>query len=288
MYNGIGITSARGSGSSGYVQSNKFNVRRRTNRYQDAYEKEERSLHRKPNKEILEHEQKRKIELEVFKLRDKLEDDGVSEEEIEKQVGELRERLVEEQKKGKGLFEDKASRETHAVANRKSRQMQNLAQALRVRPDLKEGEAFDRDLQEQRKRERIAQREQRQREWEKEREARRKISREMREPREESPRPSGTRTSSPPGAEQLDNTVGGREEGRKKTVDKRQYIGERRDASRSHKRGRSRSKTRSSRSRSYSYSYSSYSRSRSRSRSGRSGSYSYSYSYSRSPSPSKK
>ena len=40
-----------------------------------AFLQEERSLQRKPNKEILEHEQKRKIELEVFKLRDKLEDD---------------------------------------------------------------------------------------------------------------------------------------------------------------------------------------------------------------------
>ena len=45
------------------------------------------------------------------------------------------------------------------VADRKKHQMAKLARALRVNPDRKEGEAFDRELQEQRKQERIARRE---------------------------------------------------------------------------------------------------------------------------------
>ena len=190
MYNGVGITTTRGSGSSGYVQSNRFNVRHRGGGRSHAYDKVEKSLEKKPNKDILEHERKRKIELEVFKLRDALEDEGVGEEEIERRAGELRKRLEEE---GKGTEDQRPGRasgsgsgngnETHAVADRKNRQMEVMAHALRVGEDHKEGEAFDRELQEQKKRERIELREQRRQEAEarrKEEDAKRQEEREER------------------------------------------------------------------------------------------------------------
>lgn len=58
--------------------------------------------------------------------------------------------------------------ETHAVAERKLVQMDKLRAAFGLEESAKEGEAFDRDLQEQRRLERIAEREQREKEREKE------------------------------------------------------------------------------------------------------------------------
>ena len=76
MYNGIGLTTARGSGTNGYVQKSLAHVR--TNKrveYKDAEHRErmQRSLNREPNKDILEHERKRqvrrrhKIRYEIFR-----------------------------------------------------------------------------------------------------------------------------------------------------------------------------------------------------------------------------
>ena len=185
MYNGIGLTTTRGSGTSGHVQANRFKQRRprqggsRRGDGRDAREREHAKgfNNRKPNEEILEHERKRKIELEVFKLRDELEERGVDEAEIEERVKALRARLERDAQQQQQASAAAASKggggrgETHAVAERKRKQMDTLARALNVRPDLREGEAFDRELQEQRKRERIAEREQRRKEAEERREA---------------------------------------------------------------------------------------------------------------------
>ncbi len=187
MYNGIGLTTTRGSGTSGHVQANRFKQRRprqggsRRGDGRDAREREHAKgfNNRKPNEEILEHERKRKIELEVFKLRDELEERGVDEAEIEERVKALRARLErdaqqQQQQQSSAAAASKGGGgrgETHAVAERKRKQMDTLARALNVRPDLREGEAFDRELQEQRKRERIAEREQRRKEAEERREA---------------------------------------------------------------------------------------------------------------------
>ena len=77
---GIGLTTVRGTGTSGYVQTNKFNIR-------GAHSRDERGrggrdgsgeksdVHRKPNKDILEHNRKREIEVKVMELRVKLEDE---------------------------------------------------------------------------------------------------------------------------------------------------------------------------------------------------------------------
>ncbi len=72
---GIGILTPRGTGTSGYVQTNKFNLRgpppQRTDRDDDRG-----PVQRKPNQGILEHNRKREIELEVEVMRAQLEDEG--------------------------------------------------------------------------------------------------------------------------------------------------------------------------------------------------------------------
>ena len=81
MYNGIGLNTPRGSGTNGFVQRNLATLRSRpekVNYKTDAdIAKLDRTLQRKPNKEILEHEWKRKIELECVQLQEKLEEQGL-------------------------------------------------------------------------------------------------------------------------------------------------------------------------------------------------------------------
>jgi serine/arginine repetitive matrix protein 2 len=77
MYNGIGLLTARGSGTSGYVSTNKFNLRgdprsSQASRGLDA----EGPKQKKANQDILEHNRKRDIEAKVFELHDQLEEDG--------------------------------------------------------------------------------------------------------------------------------------------------------------------------------------------------------------------
>lgn len=93
MYNGIGLSTPRGSGTSGYVTGNKFNLRYdftkspkterfgdRQNNFQKNEDRRESDgpKEKKPNEEILLHNQKREIEVKLYELRTKLEDDDES------------------------------------------------------------------------------------------------------------------------------------------------------------------------------------------------------------------
>ena len=71
MYNGIGLLTARGSGTNGYVQSNKFFVRHRPVKAETREYGEGQGtggVTKKPNKDILEHDRKRQIELKLVML----------------------------------------------------------------------------------------------------------------------------------------------------------------------------------------------------------------------------
>ena len=78
MYNGIGILTPRGSGTSGYVQGNKFNLRRAPPVRHDAPQlgADDGPTSRQPNKEILDHNKKREIELKIAHEESKLEEEG--------------------------------------------------------------------------------------------------------------------------------------------------------------------------------------------------------------------
>ena len=92
-YNGIGLSTARGSGTNGYVQRNLSNVkakpvfRKETVNYLEA---PEHQLSRPPNKEILDHERKRMVEIKCLELEDELVERGLDQEEIDEKVDELR------------------------------------------------------------------------------------------------------------------------------------------------------------------------------------------------------
>ncbi|GMI80189.1 hypothetical protein HRI_001688200 [Hibiscus trionum] len=96
MYNGIGLSTPRESGTNGYIQSNKFFVRPKTNRVSDStrpFEGTAGLTTKKPNKEILEHDRKRQIELKLVILEDKLTEQGYTESEIADKLVEARKAL---------------------------------------------------------------------------------------------------------------------------------------------------------------------------------------------------
>jgi len=101
MYNGIGLQTARGSGTNGYVQTNKFFIKPRSTGgpggphrppLHDAAGGDGGGLGgmRKPNRDILEHDRKRQVELRLLVLRDALEEQGYTEVEIELMVEDAR------------------------------------------------------------------------------------------------------------------------------------------------------------------------------------------------------
>jgi len=100
MYNGIGLQTPRGSGTNGYIQSNKFFVKPKISKVADntkGFEEDQGTagLSRKPNKEILEHDRKRQIQLKLVILEDKLIDQGYTDAEIAEKLEVVRQNLEE-------------------------------------------------------------------------------------------------------------------------------------------------------------------------------------------------
>lgn len=78
MSDNVGLSTPRGSGTSGYVQRNLAHMRPRDNAAPYLPRNDVDSLRhkqRQPDKGLLEHERKREIEVKVFELRDKLEEE---------------------------------------------------------------------------------------------------------------------------------------------------------------------------------------------------------------------
>merc|ERR1711862_1027167 len=86
MYNGIGLTTPRGSGTNGYVQRNlafisNFKEEQPFESTVDV-KKSDALFFKEPNKEILEHEKKRKIEVKCFEMEEEMAEQGYTESEI--------------------------------------------------------------------------------------------------------------------------------------------------------------------------------------------------------------
>ena len=98
MYNGIGLPTARGSGTNGLVTRNLSALRSRpSNVSQPSASQPMRPefTHRAPNPEILLHEKKRQVELKCLQLREMLLQKGsMDKSEVERQVNDLRQELL--------------------------------------------------------------------------------------------------------------------------------------------------------------------------------------------------
>ncbi|KAM1200714.1 hypothetical protein ACFX2I_016959 [Malus domestica] len=94
MYNGIGLQTPRGSGTNGYIQTNNFSIKSRTGKVADSSRGfGTGAVTKKPNRDILEHDRKRHIELKLVVLEDKLIDQGFTDAEIAEKLDEARKTL---------------------------------------------------------------------------------------------------------------------------------------------------------------------------------------------------
>ncbi|KAJ6824437.1 transcriptional regulator ATRX [Iris pallida] len=139
MYNGIGLQTARGSGTNGYVQANKFFVRPRSNANaapapgDDPYAAGSGGGIRRANKEILEHDRKRQIQLRLLVLQETLADQGYTEAEISAKLDEARRSIEAEQSSAPASSKRFSDTQTHQVAARKERQLEIFRAALGIK-----------------------------------------------------------------------------------------------------------------------------------------------------------
>lgn len=177
-YNGIGLSSVRGSATSGHVQANRGHVN--ANRLRRQQERNSQSgSHQKYNpvsatarqqghSDIQKHEERRRIENELLELQEEMEDAGhLSPDEIKARIERERTRLLHraEGKPGPSNREHRGEPQSRGqrwdrqktAANQalKTQQNDRLGSALGIQRDSHvEGQAFDRELQEQKKTER--------------------------------------------------------------------------------------------------------------------------------------
>jgi len=99
MYNGVGLSTVRGTATSGHVQKNRSHVRAARRRQQEDRHRGKgppstsvvsASAREQGNREIQQHNRARELENRLLILREDLEEDGVAEDEIEKRIQEER------------------------------------------------------------------------------------------------------------------------------------------------------------------------------------------------------
>ncbi|MCJ1258905.1 RNA-splicing factor [Lignoscripta atroalba] len=145
MSSNVGLTTPRGSGTSGYVQRNLSQLRPRDN--VAPYPKDFDSIkhrQRQPDKEILAHDRAREVEVKVYDLRDKLEDEGVDEDEIETQTEALRKKLTAQTDGDKTTGRGLKPHQVHELARAKIEESEKLRKALGIREDYEEGSHWKR------------------------------------------------------------------------------------------------------------------------------------------------
>jgi serine/arginine repetitive matrix protein 2 len=144
MYNGIGLATARGSGTNGYVQRNLSYMKPKK---QEHSAPPIQSIQRKADPELLLHEQRRTVEIKCLKLEDELTARGLNSDKIEEMVQELRTELLQRldaQKDSRGLKDH----DTHLLAKAKEAANERFASALGIQTEkYVEGAAFDTELQ---------------------------------------------------------------------------------------------------------------------------------------------
>lgn len=152
MYNGIGLETARGSGTNGYVQRNLSFLRKHKDRVDYKSEEElkklDEQLIKQPNKEILDHERKRKVELKCMEMQVLMEEQGYSAEDIEKKVTMFREMLVNKEGVSEPVVEKDASgrpvaKESHQIAQATAEKNARLKEAFGIGDSYVDGSSFD-------------------------------------------------------------------------------------------------------------------------------------------------
>ncbi|EER43978.1 pre-mRNA-splicing factor Cwc21 [Histoplasma capsulatum var. duboisii H88] len=178
MSSNVGLSTPRGSGTSGYVQRNLSFLKPRDAGYGAPYppvsnadqQSKDSFKQRQPDKQILEHDRRRAIEVKILEERDRLEEaneqsegkDKLSEEAIEERLDAMRKRLVaklaEEVEGLKGGGGGEGSRgalgskdggrkqfktyQVHELAEAKIEESERLRRALGIRGQGEQGDEW--------------------------------------------------------------------------------------------------------------------------------------------------
>ena len=174
MSSNVGLTTPRGSGTSGYVQRNSAFIKPRAAGYGAPYPPPSSGgfKQRLPDKQILEHDRLRAIEVQVMEERERLEEENerieeemskkkkkndkeegeedeervLTEEEIDERCEVLRQRLLKEGEskggKGNGQVKGKVLKryQVHELAEAKIEESERLRKALGIRENRDTGE----------------------------------------------------------------------------------------------------------------------------------------------------
>ncbi|KAI0598552.1 cwf21-domain-containing protein [Biscogniauxia sp. FL1348] len=152
MSDNVGLTTPRGSGTSGYVQRNLAHLRPRDRAAPYPRDLEQlKHRQRQPDQGILEHDRRREVEVKVFELRDRLEDEGIDEDEIDRQCDALRQDLQAKMDHGRNGNDRGAApkknlkaHQVHELADAKIKESERLRSALKISKDYEEGSHWKR------------------------------------------------------------------------------------------------------------------------------------------------
>ena len=133
MYNGVGVRTARGTGTSGHVSRNAGALRPRRDDIRRLKEiREKQTVSREVDPGIIHHNALREIEVRLVELSEKLEEEGLSELEIAKMVSKRRQELRQELKEGEPSKPSAGASDSHSVLIEQRNRNHLLASALGV------------------------------------------------------------------------------------------------------------------------------------------------------------
>ena len=151
MYGGVGIPSAKGTGTNGFVERALGYLPKdyKPGSYGEIIRQMKSNpaqIKRKINDEIILHEEKHKIEVELYDLKERyLKEKKYSEKEIEEKINNERKRLYHLLERREADFMDK--NETHQKGKLKDAQMKIIKNALKIKEGYYLGEGFEYGLQ---------------------------------------------------------------------------------------------------------------------------------------------
>ena len=151
MFGGVGLPSAKGTGTNGYVERALGYLPKdyKPGSYGEIIRQMKANpapIKRKINDDIILHEEKHKIEVELYDLKEKYENEKkYTEDEIKDKINSERKRLYHLLERREADFMDK--NETHQKGKLKDAQMKIIRDALKIKKEYNLGEGFEFTLQ---------------------------------------------------------------------------------------------------------------------------------------------
>jgi len=144
MYNGIGLTTPRGSGTNGFVTRNLSSVRKTKEKIAEYSGKDDAAV-RPFDIELIEHERRRQAEVRCLELQELLEEQEIPDDEIAEKVNAFRAKLLAEKKSG--VARDSSGRpilkDSHELAMQQEAKNEKAKDAFGIRADYVPGSSME-------------------------------------------------------------------------------------------------------------------------------------------------